>query len=156
MLDQFFLSLIFLANDNLMYFKAKSDEFLEVQQILKIYELASGQVINYDKSTIAFGRRMLDSIKSILAAIFQMYVVSTHEKCFGVLSNISKNKQVSLSYIKDKVYKALQGWKGRLFSKAGKEVWIKSIARAILAYTLSCFKLPLGLFRELNQILVNF
>lgn len=103
------ISHLFFADDSLMFFKTKRRDFMEVQRILKVYEMESSQTINYGKSTITFGSRMFDTTKSALANIFQVQVVNNHEKYLGVSSNISKNKQVSIFFIKDKRYKALQG-----------------------------------------------
>lgn len=55
-------------------------------------------------------------------------MVHNHGKYSGVPSSLFKNKEVSLFYIKDKVCKALQVWKGHLFSKDGKEMLIKPVA----------------------------
>ena len=42
------------ADDNLLFFKANSVRATEVNQLLDIYCQATGQRINYDKSSIFF------------------------------------------------------------------------------------------------------
>jgi len=54
------------------------------------------------------------------------------------------------------VWKKLQGWKEKLLSQARREVLIKSVIQAIPAYTMSCFKLPKGLIKELEVLIRKF
>ena len=54
------------------------------------------------------------------------------------------------------MWKKLQGWKEKLLSQAGKEVLIKSVIQATSTYTMSCFKLPKGLIKELEVLICKF
>ena len=49
-----------------------------------------------------------------------------------------------------------RSWGGRVLSIGGKEVFIKAVLQAILAYAMSCFLLPLSLCNEINSILSNY
>lgn len=60
----------------------------------------------------------------------------------GLPSLIGREKRVIFTYIKDRLWKKLQGWSGRKISKIGKEVFIKSVAQAILSYCMTTFFLP--------------
>ena len=67
-------------------------------------------------------------------------------------------KYHTFSYLKDQIWKKLQGWKGMLLSRVGKEILIKAVAQSISTYTMSVFQLPLKLCDELDnlcQILVG-
>ncbi|KAL0003922.1 hypothetical protein SO802_011483 [Lithocarpus litseifolius] len=46
----------------------------------------------------------------------------------------------------------MQGWKGLLLSRAGKEVLIKAVAQAIPTYTMGVFQLPVKLCNDLNAM----
>ena len=65
---------------------------------------------------------------------------------------MGRAKYHTFSYLKDRVWKKLQGWKGRLLSRAGKEVLIKAVAQSIPTYTMGVFLLPVKLCDELNAI----
>ena len=54
------------------------------------------------------------------------------------------------------MWKKLQGWKEKLLSQAGGDVLIKSVIQAIPTYTMSCFKLPKGLIKELEILIRKF
>ena len=43
-----------------------------------------------------------------------------------------------------------------MLSQAGREVLIKAVIQAIPTYTMSCFKLPKGLVRELESLIRKF
>ena len=49
---------------------------------------------------------------------------------------IGRAKYQTFSYVKDRVWKKLQGWKGMMLSRAGKEVLIKAGAQSIPTYTM--------------------
>lgn len=50
------------------------------------------------------------------------------------------------TYLKDRIWKRIQGWKEKLLSRAGKDTLIKAVAQAIPSYAMSCLDLtkPLG------------
>jgi hypothetical protein len=50
----------------------------------------------------------------------------------------------------------LKGWKEKLLSQAGREVLIKAVAQAIPAYSMSCFRLPIKLCKELEAMIRRF
>ena len=50
----------------------------------------------------------------------------------------------------------MQGWKGKLLSRAGKEILIKAVAQLIPTYTMGVFLLPVKLCDELNQMFARF
>ena len=67
-----------------------------------------------------------------------------------------KNKKTSFNYIKERVWKKIQGWKDKLLSQAGREILIKAVVQAIPTYTMSCFKLPLGLCGDIESLIRKF
>ena len=67
---------------------------------------------------------------------------------------VGRDKKQSFIYLKERVWKKLQGWKEKLLSQAGREILIKSVIQAILTYTTSCFKLLLII--ELEVLIRKF
>lgn len=47
---------LFFADDNLIFFKANKQNCNTIKDCLKTYEMASGTLINYDKSAITFSK----------------------------------------------------------------------------------------------------
>ena len=85
-----------------------------------------------------------------------MKEVERFETYFGLPTLVGRAKYQTFSYLKDRVWKKLQGWKGCLLSKAGKEVLIKAVAQAIPTYTMGVFLLPVKLCDELNALCAKF
>ncbi|XP_075659063.1 uncharacterized protein LOC142628921 [Castanea sativa] len=67
-----------------------------------------------------------------------------------------RGKKASFNYIKERVWRKLQGWEGKLLSQASREVLIKAIAQAIPTYAMGCFKLPLSLCHEIEAMVKKF
>ena len=65
--------------------------------------------------------------------------VERFETYLGLPTLVGRVKYQTFSCLKDRVWKKLQGWKGCLLSKVGKEVPIKAVAQAIPTYTMGVF-----------------
>ena len=81
---------------------------------------------------------------------------SQHRKYLGLPSLIGKSKKQVFTEIKETVSKKLAGWKEKLLSIGGREILIKSVAQAMLTYTMSCFQLPKTLCDDLERMMRNF
>ena len=82
-----------------------------------------------------------------------MQEILQYEKYLGLSSLVGKGKKASFNYIKERVWKKLQGWEGKLLSQAGREVLIKAVIQAIPTYTMGCFKIPLGLCHDIGALI---
>ena len=83
--------------------------------------------------------------------------IRQYEKYLGLPTLVGRAKKQSFVYIRERVWRKLQGWKEKLLSQAGRqagrEVLIKAVIQAIPTYTMSCFKLPKGLIKELETLI---
>ena len=78
------------------------------------------------------------------------------ESYFGLPTLVGRSKYQTFSFLKDRVWKKIQGWKGQLLSRAGKEILIKAVAQSIPTYTMGVFQLPVKFFNELNSMCARF
>ena len=74
----------------------------------------------------------------------------------GLPTLIGRAKYQTFSFLKDRVWKKLQGWKGTMLSRAGKEVLIKSVSQSIPTYIMGVFLLPSTLCDDLNALCAKF
>ena len=78
------------------------------------------------------------------------------ESYLGLPTLLGRAKYQTFSFLKDRVWKKIQGWKDKMLSRAGKEVLIKAVAQSILTYTMGVFLLPVKLCNELNSMCTRF
>ena len=78
------------------------------------------------------------------------------ESYLGLLTLVGRKKYHTFSFLKDKVWKMLQGWKGKKLSRAEKEILIKVVAQAIPTYTMGVFQLLAKLCEELQALCARF
>ena len=71
-------------------------------------------------------------------------------------SLVGRNKKTSFNYIKERIWRKTQGWKEKLLSQAGREILIMAVIQVIPTYTMSCFKLPMGLCAEIESLIRRF
>ena len=97
-------------------------------------------------------REIQEKIKNSFGA----QIIHKHERYLGLPTLVGRGKKKAFNRIKDLVGRKIAGWKGKLLSNAGREVLIKTIAQVTTMYTMSCFKLPNSLCRELNSLVSQF
>ena len=77
-------------------------------------------------------------------------------KYLGLPMVVTGSKQQLFGYIRDNIQQRLKKWKNKLLSAAGKEVMLKSVAMAMPTYTMSCFKMPKKICKEINAVMANY
>lgn len=120
------------------------------------YARVSGQIFNFDKSSLFFSPNTKQQVASDIKSIFNLKEVSMHEKYLGLPSMVGRNKKCYFNEVKLKVMNKIKGWHSSLFSIRAKEVLIKAVAQAIPTYAMSVFKVPLGLCDDLQKLLTRF
>ncbi|XP_030958797.1 uncharacterized protein LOC115980716 [Quercus lobata] len=103
---------------SLLFCKATLEECGKVLDILKNYEDASGQKINRSKTALFFSKATEGDIKDHIKEAWGVPEIMQYEKYLGLPSFVGKGKKASFKYIKERVWRKLQGWKGKLLSQA--------------------------------------
>ena len=116
----------------------------------------SGQQINTSKMTIFFSQVTLEDSRHFIKEALGVPEIHQYEKYLGLPSLIGRNKKACFDYIKEKVWWKLQGWEKKLLSQVAREVFIKAVVQVIPFYTMSCFKLPLGLCTNFECLIWKF
>ena len=65
--------------------------------------------------------------------------VVDHGNYLDLTSMVGRNKKAIFSFVKDKAWKRIQGWKKKLLSKAGKEILLKKVVQSIPSYVMQVF-----------------
>ena len=150
------ISYLLFADDSLVFCRAFVSKCVKLQSILYDYELASSQSINRGKTNISFSTNTSHQTQTAITSFLGIPSTQRFEQYLGLLSLIGQAKKKSYSVIKERIWKKLKGWKEKLLSQAGREILIKAIVQAIPTYTMSCFKLPKGLIKEIEVLIRKF
>ncbi|XP_004305534.1 PREDICTED: uncharacterized protein LOC101308405 [Fragaria vesca subsp. vesca] len=149
------LDLLF-ADDSMLYSYASSSDCQVIRNILNVYEAASGQQINLQKSSVVFSSSVPPQEQRCCADVLGMQIVSKHDKYLGILTRVGQSRNDTFAYIKDNLSKKLTGWRSKLMSAAGGEILINVVAQAMPIYTMNNYLLPQNLVQDLHQLCAQF
>ena len=91
-------------------------ECQQILNILEVYGKCSGQQINKNKTTIFFSKSTSEDTKNQLKIALDVPEIVQYEKYLGLPSLIGRHKKASFNFIKERVWRKLQGWKEKLLS----------------------------------------
>jgi len=89
---------------------------------LAVYERGSRQKINQDKTNIFFSSNTQVNIQTQIQALLGVPAIRQYEKYLGLLAFMGRAKKQSFIYLKERVWKKLQGCKEKLLSQAGRDI----------------------------------
>ncbi|KAL2895927.1 hypothetical protein RDABS01_000461 [Bienertia sinuspersici] len=150
------ISHLFFVDDSLLFARATMQECFVITDIISLYERASGQKVNLDKTEVAFSKYVTIERRKEIVEKLGVNEVDKHEKYLGLPTIIGKSKKAIFASLKERIWKKLQGWKEKLLSNPGKETLIKAVAQAIPTYMMSIFKIPDGLIEEIHALMGRF
>ena len=144
------------ADDSLLFCKANMFEWVRIQQLLDLYEKASGQNFNRDKTSIFFSKNTRRATKEHLLSLARINSTRCYEKYLGLPSLVGKSWMEAFMGIKNRIWEWINGWKEKFLFQARKEVLLKAIIQAIPTYTMSVFQLPKKLCADINFMMSKF
>lgn len=144
------------ADDCFLFCRANLEEVEIMKEILAEFSTASGQFINFTKSSIFFSSNLENNLKGIILDIMGIPEGSTSGKYLGLPSLIGRKKREILGFIKNKVIGRISSWNNKFLSKAGREIMIKNVLQAIPTYAMSLFLLPHDICSSIEVVLNGF
>ncbi|GMI76000.1 hypothetical protein HRI_001269300 [Hibiscus trionum] len=151
-----FISHLLFADDSIVFGTATTQGARCLQNVLNIYSQCSGQIVNFDKSSLFFGTNVIDSNRREVCRILGVTAQGNPEKYLGLPSMVGRNKKLSLAYLRDRCKQKVQSWNVQPLSMGGKEVFIKVVLQSIPVFAMSCFLLPKTFYKELEGIFARF
>jgi hypothetical protein len=141
------------ADDSLILMKVTPESSTHLQHVLQLYEVCSGQVVNVDKSSIMFSKNTRQADKAALMASLGVSTETWNERYLGLPVYVGQSRSKVFAYLKDRIWKRIQGWMERMLSKVGKEILIKACAQAIPIFAMTCFDITKGLCDDINSMI---
>lgn len=106
-----------------------------------MYESASGQIINFQKSTITINPNMSEDGQAFVSNSLGLSEEVSHDLYLGLHSFMGRNRRKLFDSIKERVWNKLQVWWSKSFSFGGREILIKAVAQTTSTYAMSVFKI---------------
>lgn len=150
------VSHLLFADDCLLFCQAKVEECKNLLNLLHSYEVASGQAINRGKTTLFFSKNTRANIKQSIQSMLGAQVFHDYEQYLGLPMIVGKSKTSTFKGVREKIAKKVIGWKERLISKAGREIFIKTVAQAVSTYMMSIFNIPKQICEDINSLLARY
>lgn len=103
-----------------------------------------------------FSKNTPSETRERLLAELEIGSEARNEKYLGLPVYMGKSKTQTFAYLKERVWKRIQGWKEKCLSGAGKDVLIKAVAQAIPAYAMCCFDLTKTLCDDIGRMICRY
>ncbi|XP_042988614.1 uncharacterized protein LOC122316144 [Carya illinoinensis] len=132
--------------------RTKIEEWRRIQGASQVYEKASGQFLNKEKTAVFFSRNSYQAIKEV----GQNFVCGTYEKYLGLPAIVGRSKFNTFRSLKERILQKIVSWENKFLSQVGKEVLIKAVLQSIPTYTMGVFKLPSRLCKDINGMFSKF
>ncbi|KAL8133670.1 hypothetical protein AgCh_008927 [Apium graveolens] len=150
------LSHLFFADDSFIFCKAKGDMAARVSCMLQMYEIASGQKINKEKSSIFFSANTGQEEKDLCCNALGFQEANGGTTYLGLPNAVGRNKNAIFGYLKSHMQKRVEGWDKKYLSKGGKEILLKTVSQALPTYAMSIFLLPKQICSDLENIMCKY
>ncbi|GAA0142021.1 hypothetical protein LIER_35499 [Lithospermum erythrorhizon] len=150
------LTHLMLVDDTFLYGHAIIQEAHVFKSIFHTYEHWSGQLVSVQKSAIQFSPNVDEGTREAISRILGMPEITSHGTYLGLPTTIGASKKAIFNSIIDRAKVKVVDWKPSLLSKAGMEVFIKSVLQAIPTYTMQCCLLPIQTCNSINVILAKY
>lgn len=144
------------ADDTMFFGKTNPTSCSALASILKRYEVASGQCINRSKSAITFSSKTSVEAKERVKRDLNINTEGGIGKYLGLPENFGRKKRDIFASIVDRIRQKSHSWTARYLSGAGKTVLLKAVLSAMPSYTMTCFKLPKSLCKQIQSVLTRF
>jgi len=144
------------ADDTMFFSKSDPESCNKLSEILSRYGKASGQSINFHKSSVTFSSKTPRSVKGQVKRILKIRKEGGTGKYLGLPEHFGRRKRDIFGAIIDKIRQKSHSWASRFLSQAGKQVMLKAVLASMPLYSMSCFKLPSALCRKIQSLLTRF
>lgn len=105
---------LLVTDDSLLFFKASREGADGASNLLETYCKASGQKINTQKSSVFFNKGCPQGIIDEIKGILRVQNESLNDKYLGLPSDVGISKNGTFKYLKDGIWKKIQGWMNKL------------------------------------------
>lgn len=144
------------ADDTMFFIKSDPKSCSKLAEILLRYGKASGQSINFHKSSITFSSKTPNGVRRRAKRSLKITKEGGAGKYLGLPEHFGRSKRDVFGAIVDKIRQKSHSWATRFLSSAGKQVMLKAVLASMPLYAMTCFKLPISLCKKIQSLLTRF
>ncbi|XP_074315696.1 uncharacterized protein LOC141651903 [Silene latifolia] len=147
---------LFYADDAFICCKATPVSFETLRDLFRCFELASGQMINLDKSFIKFSPNAPADFKSHMSSILKMKTSDSFGNYLGVPVDLPSKKSLVFQPLLDKMATRIIAWSSLHLSQPCKLLIINSIILGSIRFWMSSIPFPVGICKKLDSLIAAF
>jgi hypothetical protein len=129
------------ADDLLLFTRSSHEELNAILNCLEIYQSWSGQVVNFQKSSILFSHNLNTERKRSLCSLSGFEEGDPSSKYLGLPLALSRSKKHMFESVVEKINAKTQGWKCKVLSQATRITLVQSVLSLIPMYTMTSITL---------------
>lgn len=99
---------LFFADDSLLFFKADQESCRNIKECFDMYEGASGQLINYEKSALTFSPCTRKINQQRVKQYLRIKESKSHELYLGAPSFSLRRKRIQFGYLKERMLRKVE------------------------------------------------
>ncbi|ONI05713.1 hypothetical protein PRUPE_5G020600 [Prunus persica] len=143
-LGSFYPDTFVFANDSLLFCNAHLFDCYSLLTILRAYERASWQKINFDKSTACFSLNTDPMMQQLISNMLGVSIIPCHECYLGLPTVAQRSRSQMFKHVHDMLWNKLHGWSSKL------------LPLALPTYTMGVFQLPQALYQDLSIMIALY
>uniref|UniRef100_A0A803NMW0 Reverse transcriptase domain-containing protein n=1 Tax=Cannabis sativa TaxID=3483 RepID=A0A803NMW0_CANSA len=150
------ISHLLFADNSLLFSTTTARSCLAIKAALDLYHQATGQLVNFSKSSVLFSPNTCNSEAEFSRRTLGLDNKPFISKYLGIPQFFGRSKKEHFNFFLQKASSKLSNWTNRLFSRAGKEVLLKVVIQPIPSYAMSCFRVPVSVCKRIERLMAQF
>jgi hypothetical protein len=142
------------ADDSIFFVRSDSRSVEALKGTLDTYCEASGQKINLLKSSIFFGKKCPNKVKTSVMKL-EVNNEILHDTYLGMQMEIARSVSSSFKFLSDRVWKSVMISPDKPLSRVGKETKLKVVTQPISNFVMSCFQILVGIFHKMRTCIAG-
>ena len=127
-----------------------------LKEVLRKYEMASGQMINTSKSAITFAKKTPPAIRNRVKTSLGITKEGGVGKYLGLPEHFGRRRRDLFTSIVDRIRQKAASWSTRQLSAGGKLTMLQSVLSSMPSFSMMAFKLPKSLTNRIQSAYTRY
>lgn len=146
----------FYADDVIFFLAASAANISKINNVLDVYALMSGQVVNPNKAKVYFGNSVHKLTKNFACQLLYFSMRADLITYLGAPIYKGALKARYFCYLMDDITSKFLSWKGKSVSIACRLCLIKVVIGSIFVHSMRVYMWPIALLKMVERVMHNF